>query len=144
MSKTHSFCTGTMTTFITLRAGHLFLIIKVLVSLENSLQEVNKCKKKLQRFRVRARLCVAVCAVHFCLHSPSAAVPFIAFIATIWKNYFRLVVAVVWAFTLCWILVTLTLLFGTITNRPPLLLPHIVFSVIIAFIERAQRLQKLL
>uniref|UniRef100_A0A915AUX2 Uncharacterized protein n=1 Tax=Parascaris univalens TaxID=6257 RepID=A0A915AUX2_PARUN len=40
----------------------------------------------------------------------------------------RLVVAVVWAFTLCWILVTLTLLFGTITNRPPLLLPHIIFS----------------
>ncbi|KHN77626.1 hypothetical protein Tcan_15783 [Toxocara canis] len=42
----------------------------------------------------------------------------------------RLVVAVVWAFTLCWILVTLVLLLAIITNRPSLLLPHLVFSVI--------------
>ncbi|CAG9537482.1 unnamed protein product [Cercopithifilaria johnstoni] len=41
----------------------------------------------------------------------------------------RLVVAIIWALTLCWILCTLILLVGLFSNLPSLLLPHIVFSV---------------
>lgn len=41
----------------------------------------------------------------------------------------RLIVAVIWALTFCWILCTIILLIGLFINLPSLLLPHIIFSV---------------